>query len=150
MIEFIKGDITKETSGLIIHGCNARGVMGSGVALAIKNKWPEAYEAYKHAPQGEQAMGKLQIVSISDGLYIGNGWTQLTFGSDGARYASVDAIRKVLVEAFRFCSDYNLVLKMPKIGGLRGGLNWDTEVYPIIRELALSTENVEVKIINFD
>jgi hypothetical protein len=148
MIEFIKGDITKETRGLILHGCNAKGVMGSGVALAIKNKWPAAYEAYKHATQGQKAMGRLQIVSISNGLYIGNGWTQLSFGNDGKKYADIEAIRSVLEQAFLFCEKYELPLKMPRIGGLRGGLDWEKEVYPIIMDLALELESVEVKIID--
>lgn len=30
----------------IAHGCNAQGVMGKGVAKAIRDKWPGCYEAY--------------------------------------------------------------------------------------------------------
>lgn len=33
--------------GVIVHGCNAQGAMGSGVALAIKNKWPVVYADYR-------------------------------------------------------------------------------------------------------
>lgn len=34
----------------IAHCCNNKGVMGSGVALEIKNRIPEAYEAYINGP----------------------------------------------------------------------------------------------------
>lgn len=40
MIEYRKGNLLDITSGVIVHGCNMRGVMGSGVALAIRNKYP--------------------------------------------------------------------------------------------------------------
>jgi O-acetyl-ADP-ribose deacetylase (regulator of RNase III) len=35
MIETRKGSLLDAT-GIIVHGCNCQGVMGSGVALAIK------------------------------------------------------------------------------------------------------------------
>ena len=37
MIQYKKGDLLSVTKGIIAHGCNAQGVMGSGVALQIKN-----------------------------------------------------------------------------------------------------------------
>lgn len=30
----------------LVHGCNAQGRMGSGIALEIRNTYPEAYEKY--------------------------------------------------------------------------------------------------------
>jgi len=36
MIKVNKGNLLDVTSGIIVHGCNAKSVMGSGVALAVK------------------------------------------------------------------------------------------------------------------
>jgi O-acetyl-ADP-ribose deacetylase (regulator of RNase III) len=30
---------------VIVHGCNCQCAMGAGIALSIKNQFPEAYEA---------------------------------------------------------------------------------------------------------
>lgn len=45
--KIIEGDITDVSEGLIVHSCNNTGVMGAGVALAIKKKWPIVYDHYK-------------------------------------------------------------------------------------------------------
>ena len=47
MIEYKNGDLLNVTEGIILHGCNGQGVMGAGVAKAIKMKYPEAFTAYK-------------------------------------------------------------------------------------------------------
>ena len=145
-MNFIQGDITKETSGLIIHGVNAQGVMGSGVALAIKTKWPEIYTAYKSHKQGKAAMGKIQVVSISDGLYVANCWTQEFFGKDGAVYGDMESVRKILIQAFWFCEDYGIELKAPKIGCGLAGLSWEKQVKPVFDELLRHHPDVKVTI----
>ena len=45
----IHDDLLGATHGIILHGCNAQGVMGSGVAKLIRAKWPGAYAAYRQA-----------------------------------------------------------------------------------------------------
>jgi len=150
MLSYLNADITAETSGLILHSVNAQGVMGSGVAKAIRNKWPEVYEAYRTHVQGSAAMGKVQFVSIEDGLYVANLWGQEFFGNDGKVYADPNAIAKGLATAFEFCDDYNLELKMPKIGGKLGGLNWETQVLPTINRLMIVYPDVKVVIIDIE
>lgn len=46
MIIHKTGDLLDVTEGVIVHGCNAQGVMGSGVAHLIRNKYPKAFEIY--------------------------------------------------------------------------------------------------------
>lgn len=45
MIQTKYGDLLS-SKGIIVHGVNSQGVMGSGVAKQIKDKWPEAYGSY--------------------------------------------------------------------------------------------------------
>lgn len=47
-IIYKKGNVLDTTDRYIVHGCNSRKVMGSGVALAIRQKYPKAYEDYKN------------------------------------------------------------------------------------------------------
>ena len=45
-IEYRKGDLFQTEIKTIVHGCNAQGVMGSGVAKIIRDKYPKAYDRY--------------------------------------------------------------------------------------------------------
>lgn len=142
-MKLINDDITKQTAGLIIHGVNASGAMASGVALSIKTKWPVIYKQFKNNGTGEELLGELDIIRIDAGLYIGNGYTQLSYGKDGKRYAAPWAVDTVIQKAFAWVHFMNntinalvddgdlFVLKSPKIASMLGGLDWDTEVAPI-------------------
>ena len=45
-IEYRNGDLFSTEIKYILHGCNSRGVMGSGVAFIVKNLYPKAFEEY--------------------------------------------------------------------------------------------------------
>lgn len=115
-------DITTNLRGLIIHGCNCQGVMGAGVAKAIKNKWPIVFEEFSKLPTGPELLGTFQPVQINENLFVGNCFTQEYYGSDGKQYASLDAIRKSVGEACQFAKDNDLSLISPLIGCGLGGL----------------------------
>ena len=46
MIEYIEGDLLKTNVEVIIHQTNCKGVMGAGIALQIKNNYPEVFKYY--------------------------------------------------------------------------------------------------------
>lgn len=151
----LKSDITLETEGLIVSGCNLSGANGSGLAGSLKAKWPVVFERYMaiynkwKAEDGDifSNLGKIDVISIEDGkLYVANGFTQKYYGYDGQRYADPDAIRAVLDASFAFCLAYNLPLKTVKIGCDRGGLSWENEVEPILVELIKQYPAVDVYI----
>jgi O-acetyl-ADP-ribose deacetylase (regulator of RNase III) len=144
-MRLIKGDITQETSGLIIHGCNTVGGFGSGVAGAVRRKWPQVHHRFSQMGTGKHLLGTLDIVKIDDNLFIGNGYTQETCGYDGQRYASPEAIDRVLQKAFVYCHLNNIQLKSPMIGSGLGGLDWETEVKPLFEKYE-QIYNTEVNI----
>lgn len=130
-IKTIYGDLlTERPNSIIIHGCNCQGVMGSGVALAVKNKYFHAYEDYldtcdAHKP--EELLGKLSIVALDDSIrpnYIINGFTQLNFGQ--GRQVNYDAIYEVFERTNWFMRQVQReqTLYFPKIGAGLGGGNW--------------------------
>ena len=82
MIHYIHDDITKSQCDIICHQVNCQGVMNSGVAKAIREKWPEVYESYKaicnhHKGTEEEMLGLMWAVDISNGRYVVNLFTQL-------------------------------------------------------------------------
>ena len=49
MMEFITGDILKSDAEALVNTVNCVGVMGRGIALEFKNKFPENFKAYAAA-----------------------------------------------------------------------------------------------------
>jgi O-acetyl-ADP-ribose deacetylase (regulator of RNase III) len=141
------GNLLHVKAGHIVHGCNAQGVMGSGVALGVKQDFPQAYEAYtqvytKHGLK----LGQAYPVLINPQLMIWNAVTQNLYGK-GTRMVSYDAVQ----ECFQIVNDYisqgledvaNMQpneVHIPLIGAARGGGNWE-----IIREIIEQTMDYPV------
>lgn len=122
MIEYRKGNLLDVTEGIIVHGCNAQGVMGSGVALAIKNKYPEAYIAYL---ENTKFLGSCSKEWVTDDVLLINGITQQYYGKDGKRYVNYAAICEVFKEAIMQARVYSYSLNFPKIGAGLGGGDWN-------------------------
>lgn len=144
MMKIIKKDITTVTNGFVAHGCNALGVFGAGVALAIAKKWPKAYQQYKEflAPfeqNYDSALARVDFVEIVQGeLYVANCITQVYTGFDkhGNPPAVLDAIEATLACTLIACQIRSLDLYTPQIGCGLGGLDWETQVKPIYESLA--------------
>lgn len=118
MLEYKKGDLLSVTKGIIAHGCNAQGVMGSGVALQIKQKYPQAYHSYLTMPK---ALGMVDLVQVTKDLYVANCITQEFYGRDPkVVYVDYDAVNLVMNKLCRL--EQNCVVNLPKIGaGLANG-----------------------------
>lgn len=130
-IKTIYGDLlTERPNSVIIHGCNCQGVMGSGVALAVKNKYPDAFDKYLdlcNNTKPEELLGTMQTFIIQEGITLVNGFTQLDFGS--GRQINYEAIYKVFEDVNFFMKllaeiGMQRTLYFPKIGACRGGGNW--------------------------
>lgn len=61
MIRVIDGDLFTTDARFIVHQVNCKGVMGSGVAKQVRNKYPHVFVEYKKACS-EEMLGKIQVV----------------------------------------------------------------------------------------
>jgi len=118
------GDMFASNETCLIHGCNALGVMGSGVARAIRDRHPAAYEAYRDAYEvsGELRVGDV-IWATSKGVLIGNAITQAKYGNDKRMvYADYDGIREAMQAVNNKVAGIHSTVGMPQIGaGLANG-----------------------------
>ena len=124
MIEVIVGDALSHSKGIIVHGCNCQGVMGSGIARSIREQFPKVYEEYvnHHQNYGLQ-LGDIQVIKVGDDKYIVNAMTQHLYGSN-RRFANYEAIAECFesIESVRQTIDPKLPIVFPKIGaGLAKG-----------------------------
>ena len=136
------GNLLDVTSGHIVHGCNAQGVMGSGVALAVKLKYIDAYLDYRniHCNTGLE-LGIAYPYEINDKLILWNAITQEGFGQP-TRNCSYDAIQTCfenINEAAISIATVPKEIHIPAIGAGLGGGNWE-----IIREIIEQTCTVPV------
>ena len=136
-INYIKGDLLSTTEGIIMHGCNAQGVMGSGVALAVRQKYPKAYKRYKEEIQrGFLGLGDVQLVEVKQNLLIANAITQEFYGREKKLYVSYEAIRECFTTVFEVARGTEvLCISIPKIGAGLGGGDWEV-ILGIIMESA--------------
>lgn len=132
------GDLLGVTEGILVHGCNAQGKMGSGVAKAIRARYPEAYRRYMEAyadPRG-LVLGRVVWAKVQDDplLAVANGITQEFYGNvPGVCHVSYAAIREVFRKVGDVARSRGLAVHYPMIGAGLGGGDWDV-IRPIIEE----------------
>lgn len=126
-IEYRQGDLFKTDIKCILHGCNAQGVMGKGVAKLVKELYPKAYEEYRQLWFRNHALipGTVQFVDCGDKV-IANAITQKQYAkshNDPGRYVSYDAVADCMQVINEKLAGQQVA--MPKIGAQLGGGNWD-------------------------
>lgn len=123
MIKYIQGDVTDAPQQVIAHGVNCAGGFGTGVAGAIKQKFPAIRDAYlKHEPK---VLGTCQFIEHDGRIWV-NAFTQQNYGYDGKQYADLESVGRCLLEIADYMRDHKLqTIAMPKIGCGRGGLKWE-------------------------
>lgn len=146
MMHYIQGDLLETPTKIIAHGCNARGVMGSGVARLIKERFPTNYEFYRTKCLAEppySLMGsvvKFSSMGTNNQVKtILNCITQVDYGSAYIRHVSYDAVDKCFRYIAENLEEWNKPnsinkdihlqmghLAIPKIGAGLGGGNWLT------------------------
>lgn len=144
MIKTINKNLIFAEESIIAHGCNCQGKMGSGVAKAIRARFPSAYRMYldllsKQPPS--KLLGRAQFVAVGfePNKFIANCFTQEYYGYDNKAYASLDAIKTSLTEVAEYAAKYNYSVALPPIGCGLGGLKW-TDVGPIIENIFSSRD----------
>ena len=122
---------------VIVHGCNCQCAMGKGIALSIKQQFPEAYDADLRTPKGDAAkLGTISTAEIDPPparFTVVNAYTQFHWRGEGV-LADYDAIRSAFRQIKQLFRGRRI--GYPKIGaGLAKG-DWATIAAIIDEELA--------------
>lgn len=140
-MKIVEGDLLAEVNeGLILQQVNAQGVMGSGFARAIFERWPDVKERYQDVflmnqfHRGSDYMGRIQPVQVQPGLFVVNMVAQQFYGKDGKKYTSYDALHTCLSAIAKLNENQNLRIHHPLIGCGLGGGDWKV-VEPLIESI---------------
>jgi len=138
-ITYFSGDALNplEVKGrkIIVHVCNDLGVMGAGIALAIRKKWPSAYDDYvKWFKKDDFKLGNVQFVKVDKETVVANMIGQKSLGyTNGVPPIRYDAVGSCLKKVAVVAKKYEASVVGPKIGaGLAGG-KWE-EIEKLIIE----------------
>jgi len=137
-IIYKKGDALKGPEKYLLHGCNAQGVMASGIAKSIKDTYPDAYTEYRKTHLGNGlVLGDIIPVLCGDKIII-NAITQQYYGRDPIRYVSYNAVASCISAVNQIATEE---VAMPYIGAGLGNGDWET-ISLIIEELSTNFQPV--------
>ncbi len=141
MLRFVSGDLFASKAQALVNTVNCVGVMGKGVALAFRERYPDMFEDYRlKCEQGEIRPGILTLYKDARPWVINfptkRHWRQRS------RLKDIEAGLVTLVKQYGSWGVESLA--MPALGCGNGGLRW-VEVRPLIeRYLAGLDVDVEV------
>jgi len=145
-VKYVYGDLLESGCEYICHQVNCQGVMGSGIAGAIRRKWPQIFNHYifwnksferidvNHVARYDEMLGEILIVDVGNDTKVINMAAQYGYGADEKRYTSYDAfwncLHQIKCEVPR-----NSIIGFPyQIGCGLGGANW-TIIRTMIEEV---------------
>lgn len=113
--------------GLVVHGCNAQGVMGSGVARALRERHPRMFHDYRKVFESEGlALGSVIWTPVHENLHIASAITQEFYGRyPGRQYVCYDALDSALKKVRQKAIETNLPIFINPIGCGLGGGKWE-------------------------
>lgn len=136
MISYLTGDIFDTDVQAIVNPVNTVGVMGKGLALAFKQKYPDNFKLYQTAcKNNELKVGQLLITEHQSGKFIVNfptkqhwrGKSQLQWITEG-----LIALKQFIIE------NHINSIAIPALGSGLGGLDWTLvkiEIEMILQDL---------------
>lgn len=124
-MQYKQGNLLDVKEGIILHGCNAQGVMGSGVALAFKQRFPSAYQQYlADYRRGWLELGYISLYPETESLVLASGITQEFYGRDkNVQYVDYNAIGTILLKLQELFPGW--CVHIPKIGAGYGNGDWN-------------------------
>lgn len=144
MITYCQGNLLDADVDALVNAVNTVGVMGKGIALAFKQRFPANYQAYAAACQrGEVQTGRMFITDTQ--ALLGPRWIVNFPTKQHWRDPSrMDWVRSGLQDLRRFLLDADVQsVALPALGAGLGGLSW-----PVVRaeiDLALGDLNMTVQ-----
>ena len=138
------GDLFASRAQTLTNAVNTAGVMGAGIALAFKHRFPEMFADYvRRCEAGEFKMGQPYVFT---GESSSDKWV-LNFPTIGDDWGGtqIASIRDGLDYLRRHYREWGITsLAVPALGAGIGGLDWN-EVRPILQD-GLSALDIPVEL----
>ena len=146
MLKFVKGNFFDFDADIRVNTVNCVGVMGAGVALAFKNKYPEMFKEYvRQCKANEISPGKPSVWKKEDMFSKGIEIINFPTKAHWRNPSEYEYIESGLI----WLSDYlknkeGLTITLPALGCGHGGLDWVNVKKLILNYLSETKNNILV------
>jgi O-acetyl-ADP-ribose deacetylase (regulator of RNase III) len=142
----LTGNIFSSSAKAIVITVNCEGVMGAGIALDAKNRWPEIYDVYSkrcerngfHVGEIMWAESESKKVALFPSKKLWRAPSKLSYISDGLDTLRTDIDQMSITS-----------IALPHLGCSNGGLTW-SEVKPLIVEKLSTIDGLLVELWKFE
>lgn len=146
-ITYPKGNIFDSNSKTLVNTVNCVGVMGKGIALEYKLRYPEMFLNYRQScEQKELFIGKLQLWKSSD-KWILNFPTKIHY-KDPSQLIFIEKGLKEFVNTYK--QKGIISIAFPQLGSSLGGLDWEREVHPLMLKYLSNLDDLNIEIYSYD
>lgn len=145
-MKFINGNLFDSQAKAIVNAVNTVGVMGKGIALDFKEKYPSNMEAYKKAcTDGTVQIGKVFPVRVTESNVVE--WVvNFPTKKHWKGKSDIDWIKAGLIDLKEFIKSHNIEsIAIPPLGAGHGGLSW-SEVKKCIEDELSSLNDVSIEV----
>lgn len=130
MIEYVEGNIFDSHAQTIVNTVNTVGVMGKGLALSYKKRYPQMFISYRNACEKHQlTIGKLMLYYAPDHWIL-----MFPTKEDWRNPSKIEYIEKGLKKFVCTYADKGITsIAFPKLGCGCGELSWG-DVRPVMEK----------------
>ena len=130
MLKYVEGELFSSPAQVLVNTVNTVGVMGKGIALEFKKRYPEMFLQYKEqCDKHKLVIGKLMLWYEPDHWLL-----QFPTKEHWRNPSKLEYIEKGLMAFVRKYADYNISsIAFPKLGCGNGELDWN-EVKPLMEK----------------
>lgn len=122
MLKYYEGTVFNSNAKTLVNTVNCFGVMGAGIALEFKLRYPDMFKKYQEmCISGEYKVGRPRLHKLKEIQILNfptkNHWrapSKIEWIEEGLKYFSLN-YKKANIDSIAF----------PKLGTNNGGLNWD-------------------------
>ncbi|OQQ07837.1 hypothetical protein BK411_10790 [Vibrio splendidus] len=146
MIEFVKGDFFDFDADIRVNTVNCVGVMGAGVALAFKNKYPNMFKEYVKQCRAKEIAPGMPSVWVEEDMF--------SKGIEIINFPTKDHWRnpseyEYIEQGLAWLSEYlqgreGVTVTLPALGCGHGGLDWEKVKQLILKYLNTSPSHILV------
>lgn len=146
MLEFVKGNFFDFDADIRVNTVNCVGVMGAGVALAFKNKYPEMFKEYvRQCKANEISPGKPSVWKKEDMFSKGVEIINFPTKDHWRNSSKYDYIESGLIWLSNYLKNKEgLTITLPALGCGHGGLDWNIVKQLILKYLSKTKNNILV------
>jgi len=145
-VKYLKGNLLESEAQVLVNTVNTVGVMGKGIALQFKNKFPTNYKIYSTACKNKEVItGKLLVVKENtlEGEKIIINFPTKTEWFKKSTYAYIE---EGLIDLVKVIEEFKIQsIAIPPLGCGNGGLNWD-KVKALIEKYLGKLTQVDIQI----